>query len=61
MSSLSPANLALLCALTLLAGCDREQRGLRHQPKAETETDVNRPDDPQIHRAKARHFGVVTE
>src|SRR5216683_4440458 len=31
------------------------------QPKAETETDINRSDDPHIHRSKACHFGVVTE
>lgn len=36
MSSLFPASGILLCAFLLLAGCDREQRGLRHQPKPET-------------------------
>ncbi|HEX4739015.1 MAG TPA: cytochrome c [Allosphingosinicella sp.] len=36
MSSLFPASAALLCTFFLLAGCDREERGLRHQAKAET-------------------------
>jgi cytochrome c oxidase cbb3-type subunit 3 len=36
MSSPFRNKAALLLALTLLAGCDREERGLKHQPKPET-------------------------
>ena len=31
------------------------------KPKAKTETDVNLPDNVQIHRANACHFGLATE
>lgn len=36
MSSPFRNKAAILAALTLLAGCDREERGLKHQPKPET-------------------------
>lgn len=38
MSSPFPASVLILGAFVLLTGCDREQRGFRHQPKAETES-----------------------
>jgi hypothetical protein len=31
------------------------------KPKAETETDINRPHDPEIHRPKTCRFGVIAE
>ena len=46
MSSPFPASAALLCVSVLLAGCDREQRNLRHQPKPETMSFV-RSGDPR--------------
>jgi cytochrome c oxidase cbb3-type subunit 3 len=40
MSSPFRVSALFLCTFLLLAGCDREQRGLRHQPKPETRSYV---------------------
>jgi cytochrome c oxidase cbb3-type subunit 3 len=40
MSSPFRASASILCLIALLAGCDREERGLKHQPKPETAASV---------------------